>query len=91
MIKTVTFTTNEKGALNLLADHIFSEHIDLVERLPEIKFVEGAASMFGSGDNVILEITIRYEEISQKDIEAIEQIISWAESSKAEIEIDYSK
>lgn len=91
MANKITISDKSGASVNWIADYILTEKADLVSRLPELEFIEGAARVFGSGDNAVLEIVIRYENISKEDLESIEKILKWAKVSADNVIMVYEE
>lgn len=74
--------------LNWITDHFLEEKSELVSRLSEFHSIE-APTVQPDGRSTIVEIIIRYENLSEEDLEAINQILERAQASADDIIVTY--
>jgi len=66
--------------LNPLVDIIVVEKIDAIERLESVEFKTGPSALFGSGEDAIYTITIKYTNPTPNDQQDIDEIIAIAKN-----------
>jgi len=79
-----------KGSVNHVADFIFDHTPNVPETASTFQLIEDTTTTGGSGDQVFLEIVIRYENPEEENLKDIETILEYASSSADEIEITKS-
>jgi hypothetical protein len=78
MNKTITLQYKNKKPLNAVADFILLEKPHLFECLDEIKMITEAPVLFGSGEDTIVTIVLKYTNPTKENLADIEEIIAIA-------------
>lgn len=73
--------------LNEVTAYLVSEKAELLERMETVEFIEGAATLAGSGDTPVLEIRLVYTTIREEDLEDIEEILTRGFATADDVEI----
>lgn len=80
MPQTIQLRYKDGAPLNAIADFIIAEKPRLVERLDNIEMIKGASTLFGSGDDKIVTITLQYTNPTEEDLADIHDIIQIAKN-----------
>lgn len=76
-----------KGTVNHVADFIFDHTPNVPETASTFQLIQDTTTTGGSGDQVFLEIVIRYENPQEENLKDIEAILEFAHASADEIEV----
>lgn len=80
-MEVITIRDKNKKPLNALVDHLYREKRELIDQLPNLKFVEGRASLLGQGtERPVLKILITLENPSEDELKDVETILEIAEN-----------
>lgn len=78
MNNTVYLAYEDGQPMNALVDYILINKKDFLGRLLQFSPLKGKSTLFGSGEDIILSITITYASPTKEDLADIEEIIKVA-------------
>lgn len=76
--------------LNELAREIIEGFEAEIELFADIYFERGASTLSGSGEDPVLTVTIKYDELDAECLKAIKEILMIAENGASEVIVEIS-
>lgn len=88
-MKTLFLRPSKGAILNEVADAILDEKEVFVAGLEAFELIEGPGTAIGSGEQAIIEITLRYDDADPDTVAQIKEIIELAKRRANEIVIEF--
>lgn len=83
MSTTITLQFEKNEPLNAVADYILLNKQDLLSHLDNLDMIKNQPKLFGSGEDHIVTITMKFTNPTKKDLKDIKEVIAKAKECGA--------
>ena len=87
MAKTIRMRRRGGGSLTEIADLILAKQPALPERAAAFELIEGPTTEIGSGDHVVIEIYMRFDDPDPETAQAIDVIVGIAKGYADDLQV----